>query len=169
MLLRARLPVAVAISSALIAPAVAQGAMDAHGSARQVYATGLPSKAQVSLYNKAGRRISRKRADGLGGVLFRSVTPGTGYRIRLTKGRAKSRPLTVRSNAAAPPSTDVYNQTLPTDGYGYLTTRDGTKLAVNVHPPSDVADANPIGIHLPRAATGAPTPTLIEYSGYGYA
>ena len=170
MLLRARLPVAVAISSALIAPAVAHGAMDAHGSARQVYATGLPSKAQVSLLDKSGRKVSTKHATGLGGVLFRSVKPGSGYRIRVTKGGAKSGALTVYSNRAAPPSTDVYNQTLPTSGYGYLTTRDGTKLAIDVHPPSDVTNALPIGIHLPRGgAPGSASPTLIEYSGYGYA
>ena len=36
---------------------------------------------------------------------------------------------------SAPPSTDVYNQTIPSDGYGYMTTRDGTKLAYSVHPP----------------------------------
>ena len=168
MLLRARLPVAVAISSALIAPGVAH-AFTAHGSARQVYATGLPSKAKVSLYDKAGRRVSTKHATGLGGVLFRSVKPGSGYRVRLAKG-GKSGPLTVLTNAAAPPSTDVYNQTLPTSGYGYLTTRDGTKLAIDVHPPSDISNAAGVSIHLPRgAAPPSQSPTLIEYSGYGYA
>ena len=43
----------------------------------------------------------------------------------------------------APPSTDVYDQTIPTSGYGYLTTRDGTKLAIDVHPPQDVTSALP--------------------------
>src|SRR5436305_4411996 len=105
MLLRARLPVAVAISFAAIAPGAAQ-AFSAHGSARQVYATGLPSKAKVSLYSKSGRRISTKHATGLGGVLFRGVKPGSGYRVRLAKG-GKSGALTVLTNRAAPPSTDV--------------------------------------------------------------
>jgi predicted acyl esterase len=168
MLLRARLPVAVAISFAAIAPGAAQ-AFSAHGSARQVYATGLPSKAQVSLLSKSGRKVATKRADGLGGVLFRNVTPGSGYRVRLVKGGGKSGKLTVFSNRAAPPSTDVYNQTLPTSGYGYMTTRDGTKLALDVHPPSDITNALPVGVHLPRGAAPTPSPTLIEYSGYGYA
>jgi uncharacterized protein len=170
MLLRARLPVTVAISFALIAPAAAQ-AFSAHGSARQVYATGLPSKAKVSLFNKAGHRLSSKHATGLGGVLFRGVKPGSGYRVRLAGG-GKSGPLTVYSNAPAPPSTDIYNQTIPTSGYGYLTTRDGTKLAIDVHPPSDIKNAAPVSINLPRGIAGgppAPSPTLIEYSGYGYA
>ena len=50
---------------------------------------------------------------------------------------------------AAPPDTGVYGQSIPSDGYGYLTTRDGTKLAINVHPPQDVADALPVGVPLP--------------------
>ena len=70
---------------------------------------------------------------------------------------------------SAPPSTDVYNQTIPTDGYGYMTTRDGTKLAYSVHPPTDVSA--PWARTLPPnpPATALPAPTLIEYSGYGYA
>src|SRR6478736_2992416 len=72
--------------------------------------------------------------------------------------------LTVLSTQSAPPSTDVYNHSIPSDGYGYLTTRDGTKLAINVHPPQDVSNAE--GIDLPTLPTGA-SPTLIEYSGYG--
>ena len=71
------------------------------------------------------------------------------------------------STRPAPPNTNVYNQTIPSSGYRYLTTRDGTKLAIDVHPPSDVTNAAP-GVDPPAAPSG-PTPTLIEYSGYGYA
>ena len=161
---------AAVLAVTLMAVAGVAQAFSARGSVKQVYVTGLGAHAQMSLLDSAGRTVAKKHADGLGGLLFRNVKPGSGYRARLSKGGAKSAPLTVLSAKAAPPSTDVYNQTLPTDGYGYLTTRDGTKLAVNVHPPSDVSDVAPVGIHLPRAAApGAPSPTLIEYSGYGYA
>ena len=58
----------------------------------------------------------------------------------------------------------------PRHGYQYLTTRDGTKLAIDVRPPL------PAGMLLPGHAVAAeaqdydpPYPTLIEYSGYGYA
>ena len=71
------------------------------------------------------------------------------------------------STQSAPPSTAVYNQAIPSSGYGYLTTRDGTKLSMYVHPPQDVAKALP-GVQPPPIPSG-PTPTLIEYSGYGYA
>jgi uncharacterized protein len=57
------------------------------------------------------------------------------------------------STRSAPPSTRVYKQRIPTKGYGYLTTRDGTKLAIDVYLPGG----------------SGPYPTLIEYSGYGYA
>ena len=71
------------------------------------------------------------------------------------------------STRPAPPNTQIYNQTIPSDGYGYLRTRDGTKLAINVHSPEDVTNVFP-GLDLPPIPDG-PTPTLIEYSGYGYA
>jgi uncharacterized protein len=75
----------------------------------------------------------------------------------------------VLTTQSAPPSTDLYNQTIPSDGYGYLTTRDGTKLAYSVHPPTDVV--NNLGVNLPPLpiTDSVPSPTLVEYSGYGYA
>src|SRR5436190_8814219 len=138
----------------------------ARGSAEQVYATGLKPGAAVTLLDASGRTLKKQTANPLGGTLFRAVKPGGGYRV--TSDGATSDPLTVLSNDAAPPSADVYNQTIPTDGYGYLTTRDGTKLAIYVHPPQDVSGALPTG-YLPPAQSPGPQPTLIEYSGYGYA
>ena len=78
---------------------------------------------------------------------------------------------------SAPPNTAIYNQSIPSDGYGYMSTRDGTKLAYSVHPPTDVTNAEG-GLDLPPALTsqlssplvpGVKSPTLVEYSGYGYA
>src|SRR3954464_10084778 len=170
MISRVRLQAAAsALALAFIASTgVAEAAVDAHGSARQVYATGLKAGAKATLLSSSGRKVKSKKVSSLGSVLFRGVKPGDGYRVSV--GGEKSGALKVISNAAAPPSTDVYDQQIPSSGYGYLTTRDGTKLAINVHPPSDIANAAPIGIHLPRVSTAdGPNPTLIEYSGYGYA
>jgi uncharacterized protein len=77
----------------------------------------------------------------------------------------------VFSDRPAPLSTSIYNQKIPSSGYGYLTTRDGTKLAIYVHPPQDATKAVPLptSVHLPTLPAGGPWPTLIEYSGYGYA
>ncbi len=154
----------------LAATASAASAFTARGSVEQVYVRGVTPGAQMSLLNGAGQTIATRPANSLGGLLFRNVPPGSGYRVRPSAGGATSSPLTVLSTTPAPPSTSIYNQTIPSDGYGYLTTRDGTQLAINVHPPQDVADALPLpdGLELPKLGDG-PHPTLIEYSGYGYA
>ena len=160
---------AAALTFAFAAGAgAAQASFDAHGSVEQVYVTGLAPAAQMSLIDPSGATIATKRADSLGGLLFRNVRPGAGYRVRLSQGGATSDPLTVLSTRPAPPATDVYNQTIPAKGYGYLTTRDGTKLAIDVHPPQDITNAASAALQPPDVSSG-PTPTLIEYSGYGYA
>src|SRR5947209_7259798 len=156
--------------SAAASPSRAGAAtFEAHGSVEQVYVTGLAPYARMSLLGRGGHTVATKSADSLGGLLFRNVRPGSGYRVRLSHGGATSAPLTVLSTTPAPPSTSIYNQTIPSDGYGYLTTRDGTKLAIYVHPPQDVANALPNGNQIPHLPTVEPSPTLIEYSGYGYA
>ena len=110
-----------------------------------------------------------RNANNLGGALFRNVSPGSGYRVRLDSTGETSDPLTVLTTQSAPPSTDVYNQTIPSDGYGYMTTRDGTKLAYSVHPPTDVTNVGGVDLPPNPAGNSVPAPTLIEYSGYGYA
>jgi uncharacterized protein len=140
---------------ALVGLLVCAGAADARllarGSAKQVQVTGVRSHARVTLLNRAGRKVASRRADSLGGVVFRGVKPGHGYRVR--SGHARSARFTVLSTRSAPPSSKLYRQKIPATGYGYLTTRDGTKLAIDVHLPGG----------------SGPFPTLVEYSGYGYA
>ena len=122
---------------------------------------------RADIPRQGGRtRIATKRANKLGGLLFRHVKPGEGYRVR--SGGAKSeRADGLLGRGSAPPNEDVYEQEIQDSGYQYLTTRDGTKLAIYVHPPEDVSNALPTG-YVPHVPAG-PTPTLIEYSGYGYA
>jgi uncharacterized protein len=164
--MRSVLAAAVAAAALSIVPATAaEAAMEARGSARQVYATGLEPGTKVTLSSAAGKTIKSKAANELGGVLFRGVKPGDGYRLKAAG--EQSGELKVLSDQSAPPSTDVYEQNIPADGYGYLTTRDGTKLAYSVHPPSDVSGA--LGLQLPELPASPPYPTLIEYAGYGYA
>jgi predicted acyl esterase len=147
-------------------PAAAQASFSAHGSARQVYVTGADAGAKLALVDAKGRRVAARTADAQGGLLFRNVKPGDGYRV---KGAGQtSEALTVISNAAAPPDDRVYDQEIKSRGYGYMTMRDGTQLAYSVHPPQDVANVAPGGSSLPDLPAG-PVPTLIEYAGYGYA
>ncbi len=126
-------------------------ALTARGSAEQVDVTGAGAGKQLVLLARSGRRVQTVRASSLGGFVFRNVTPGSGYRVQA--GSQQTPSFTVLSTRSAPPSTGIYNQTIPSSGYGYLTTRDGTQLAIDVRRPSGPG----------------PFPTLIEYAGYGYA
>jgi predicted acyl esterase len=149
----AMLVLAVLAVWASAAVAQAQAGVRAHGSVRQVYATGLVPHQLTSLINHKGKVVARQRADAMGGIVFRQLTPGPRYRVRA--GTAQSTPLTVLPDRSAPPSTTVYDQHLPVSGYGYMHTRDGTSLAIDVR--------------LPGPAAVGPYPTLVEYAGYGYA
>jgi predicted acyl esterase len=163
---------AVAHTSAAAPPAPT---FTAQGSAEQVYVTGLAPNAKASLLTPTGTTLYTQNADSLGGLLFRNVPPGTGYRVHLDPGGPPSAPITVHSTAAAPWDPGIYNQSIADNGYTYLTTRDGTKLAIDVHPPTSPAGqpGAPSSIHLPtfpaNSSYAPPYPTLIEYSGYGYA
>ena len=122
-------------------------ALHVGGSVEQVYVTGAKAHQRLALTDRSGRRVASQSAGTFGAALFRDVAPGPGYRV---DGKG---PVTVLANRSAPPSTRLYRQRIPSDGYGYLTTRDGTRLAIDVHLP----------------AGQGPFPTLVEYSGYGYA
>jgi uncharacterized protein len=162
------------------AASAAAPTFSANGSAEQVYVTGLAANAQMTLLKPNGRKLYTQRADSLGGLLFRNVPPASGYHVRLVSDGAESGPITVHSDAAAPWDPSIYNQSISDNGYQYLTTRDGIKLAIDVHPPTAPAGepgvSTPLpslpsvpGVSLPGSAYTPPYPTLIEYSGYGYA
>ena len=129
----------ITVISTLIAFAVwlvtaaSASAFTAQGSAQQVYVSGLGPNAQMSLLNSSGATVQTQNADSLGGLLFRNVAPGTGYQVRLTSTGEASGPITVHSDAAAPWDPSFYKQSIPDNGYTYLTTRDGTQLAIDVH------------------------------------
>jgi uncharacterized protein len=149
--MRRTLPALAGVAALFVCPGVAAAKLTARGSAEQVQVTGAKGGARLALVNSHGRAVQSRRADSLGGLVFRGVKPGHGYRVRA--GAARSAPFTVLSLRSAPPSTRVYKQKIPASGYGYLTTRDGTNLAIDVHLPSGKG----------------PFPTLVEYAGYGYA
>ena len=162
------------VAASLAAPSVsaAPPPFSAVGSVGQVYVTGLAPAAQASLLNSSGQTLRTRAANSLGGLLFRNVAPATGYRVRRVADGKTSAPLTVHSGQAAPWNPDVYNQSIAPGGYSYLTTRDGTQLAINVHVPTSPAGQPglPPGTPIPSGPAYAPPyPTLIEYSGYAYA
>ncbi len=147
---------------AMLALAAPAQAIEVRGSVEQVAVTGADPGAKLALTDSTGKTVARRTVNPLGATLFRNVKPGAGYQV------GDAAPMTVMPVQGAPPDTKVYDQQLPEKGYGYLTTRDGTQLAINVHPPTDVTKALPGGIDVP-AFPGGESPTLIEYAGYGYA
>jgi hypothetical protein len=146
---------AAVVAIALLAPGAAAAAngLNVRGSANQVYVTGAATGTKLRLVDRRGRRVATKPVGLLGGALFRRVPTGK-YRVRAADGSLSAR-VGVFSAKSAPRDPALYNQTLPAGGYGYLTTRDGTQLAISVR--------------LPGPAANGPYPTLVEYSGYGYA
>ena len=152
---RIGVPVLAALVLVLLVPSAASAAnsLAVHGSVNQVYVTGAQPGTSLRLVRK-GKTVSKKPVGSLGGDLFRRVAAGKGYRVRAADG-SLSVPVGVMRDRSAPKDPSIYNQTLPAGGYGYLTTRDGTSLAVDVR--------------LPGPASAGPYPTLVEYSGYGYA
>ncbi len=173
-LTRAGAVVTLATLAAWLVAAASASAFSAQGSVEQVYVTGLAPSAQISLLRSNGETVSRQTADSLGGVLFRHVAPGRRYRVRLSSTAEESAPITVHTQAAPPWDPGIYKQSIPDSGYTYLTTRDGTQLAIDVHPPGIPAGVfgSRSAFQLPASETASPSapyPTLIEYSGYGYA
>jgi uncharacterized protein len=143
--------VVLLLALATAAHAQAPAPFTASGSVEQVHVTGATPGSALRLVSAEGAEVATQAAGELGGAVFREVRPGSGYRV--TQGTASSPPLTVLSTRSAPPDPVIYDQAIPARGYGYLTTRDGTKLAINVQLPGG----------------SGPYPTLVEYSGYAYA
>ena len=120
----------------------------------------------------AGQTVATQSADSLGGLLFRNVTPGTGYRVRRVSDGRESAPLTVHSERRRRGTR------------ASTTSRSRQRLHVPHHPrrhaardrraPADEPGGRarpPAGHARSRAVPTSlpPYPTLIEYSGYGYA
>jgi predicted acyl esterase len=155
-------------------PAGAATAVDAHGSVNQVYVLKARPGTMLTLKNSKGHVVARAHANKLGGALFRDVATGSGYTVTNSAG-TRSKAVSVHDDRSTPWSTSFYQQTINPSGYQYITTRDGTKLALTVHPPTQPASLGLPGIpvQLPNLPGDLPFtppyPTLIEYSGYGTA
>ena len=145
-----------ALVLATASPAVARAkhaSFTVRGSVEQVDVTGATPGQRLLLLDRRGSVAQALPAGPLGGIVYRNVSPGGGYRVATSNRSAESPPVVVLPDRPAPPSTRSYHQAITKSGYGYLTVRDGTKLAIDVRLPGGPG----------------PYPTLIEYAGYGYA
>ena len=146
--------ICAALAFGTLAPAPARAAdapaaFTVQPSVGQVDVTGAPPGASAALLGRDGAPVARRTVDELGSTLFRDVAPGPGYVVKI--GGRDSQPVTVLDPSVTPPQSLYSDQRLQ-PGYGYLRTRDGTLLSVNVK--------------LPGPAEGGPYPTVVEYSGY---
>jgi predicted acyl esterase len=107
----------------------------------------------LELIDPSGEIAAKEPADYQGSRVFRDLEPGDGWAVRLADDPGVGiGSLTVWSVENSLPDEQFYaSQTLEL-GYGYLTTRDGTKLSIFVS--------------LPGPPEDGPYPTLVNYSGY---
>ncbi len=99
----------------------------------------------------AGEVVAAAESDELGSIKFRELTPGAGYAVRAAGTEEQVEGLEVLSWEGSLPDPSFYEQRLQ-PGFGYLTTRDGTRLSVFVS--------------LPGPPEDGPYPTVVNYSGY---
>jgi predicted acyl esterase len=141
------------VAASTATPAAAADPFTARGSVNQVYAYGLGVGTTVELVNDSNVTVQTGTSDYQGALLFREVEAGSNYSVRTPAGTVSG--LTVTDTSQNPPDSFYAQRALDeplSAGYGYLTTRDGTKLSINITMPND-------------GSTG-PWPVILNYSGY---
>ena len=119
----------------------------------QVAVLGAEPGTNLELVAHDGTIAGKGVVDTQGSFLWRQLKPGAQFVVRTTGTNATaSEPATVMAESDVPPASFYTDQQLPAGGFGYLATRDGTTLSVNVL--------------LPGPADKGPYPTIVEYSGY---
>jgi predicted acyl esterase len=135
------------------APAVPP--LSVHGSVEQVYVAGARPSEALQLVDARDRVVRTARADRAGALILRSVPAHASYRVRDATDHARRSSLVSVTAVSDVPDPSFYAAQKLGPGYQYVTTRDGTRLAVNVR--------------LPGPPEQGPYPTVIEYSGYDVA
>ncbi|HEX2737534.1 MAG TPA: CocE/NonD family hydrolase [Acidimicrobiia bacterium] len=128
----------------------------ARGGVEQVSVTRAKPSSALTLVDHDNKTVGKGTSDKTGALLFRNVTPGSGYVVQQKTGSdtAASDAVTVL-DPSKPPAVKTYSSQQLVPGLNYLHTRDGTTLAAMVRLPGD--------------PDKGPYPTVIEYSGYAVA
>jgi dipeptidyl aminopeptidase/acylaminoacyl peptidase len=116
----------------------------------QVTITGAEPGDVVELVDEAGATLATGTVDAFGALIFRDLAGGSIVSAR--NATTRSPVVTVMGRDEHPDPAFYAEQRLPTEGLGYITTRDGTTLSASVW--------------LPGPAGDGPYPTVVEYSGY---
>ena len=157
---RARAPIALIVFS-LTATIAACGGSDERESAtfkvtpgwEQVLVTdAVPGDSLSLVADGTEDALQTTVVDAEGVALFRRVDAGSYAVLSDGSGKSQSDAVTVKDESETPDASFYSSQDLTAPGFGYVTTRDGTTLSINVS--------------LPGPAASGPYPTVVEYSGY---
>lgn len=123
-------------------------------SVKQLQITHAEPGVELRVVDPSGEEVAVGTTDALGSLVFRLLEPGSGYSVEETGPvpREAARDLLVMSTENSLPEQGFYDGQMLEAGYQYITTRDGTQLAVYVSLPGPIEDG--------------PYPTIVNYSGY---
>lgn len=116
----------------------------------QLFVTGAGPGQTLSVFDATGDEIASGAVDDEGALVVRNLDGGATYTVG--DDARRSAPAVTLDRDDHPDRAFFAEQRLPTDGLGYITTRDGTTLSASVW--------------LPGPAENGPYPTVVEYSGY---
>lgn len=132
------------------ATAADPGGFTVRPSVNQLYVLAATPGEQLELVDAGGATVATGTVDAAGSLAWRELAAGT-YAVRPAGDPAgQSAQVAVADVDDPAPAQSFYDGQTLTEGFGYLTTRDGTTLSANVSLPSG----------------SGPFPTVVEYSGY---
>ncbi|MFC5175258.1 CocE/NonD family hydrolase [Nocardioides taihuensis] len=155
-----RIVVAAVALAAAAAGTISAGAANAadpvtftvEPSVNQLTVVDAPAGTALELVDGSDAVVGSGTTDANGALLWRDLTAGS-YTVRTTTDPVTtSDPVTVDDFSDPAPDQSFYSGQTLQDGFGYLETRDGTTLSVNVS--------------LPGNNNNGSFPTVVEYSGY---
>ncbi len=119
----------------------------------QIYLWNTEPGSAFEVVDADGVQVASGVTDEMGGLVFREVPPAEGYEVRpVDDPDDYTGPLTVIAFEDSQPDPALYESQVLTEGYQYLTMRDGTTLSAFVY--------------LPGPPEDGPYPTIVNISGY---
>ena len=149
-------PTTVAAAPTVVPPTTAPGnpsepaEFDVDAGTEQLTVTRAEPGERLAVYDLDGNEVASGIVDDVGALIFRSLEGGADFQVGDETRRSVTHTTLSRDDHPSP--TFYAEQRLPTDGLGYITTRDGTTLSASVW--------------LPGLPEDGPYPTVVEYSGY---
>ncbi len=134
------------------APSLVGAAFRVRQSVAQLAVWRVDPGTEVVLRAPGGSESERVVANAEGAAIFRELAPAAGYAVDATVAGAPHTVtgLKVPTEAESLPEQGCYARQKVEKGFGYITTRDGTKLSIYVNFPEGEG----------------PFPTVVNYSGY---